>query len=74
MRHLLCVVATAAVLVSGQVCADQPEDLTWQPPVRGGMLLPSVDSWRAVDLNATENRADKSDALGVPYYHQGTTR
>ncbi|MBJ3813685.1 multiple antibiotic resistance regulatory protein MarB [Shimwellia pseudoproteus] len=71
MKRLICAITAVLALASTQVMAEQPEGLTWQVPDHGGMMLPSTGSWCASDNNQTQtNTADKSDALGVPYYHQ----
>ena len=74
MMRLLCAVAAVLALVSGQVQAEQPEGLTWQTPAHGGMMLPSSSTYSSDDVHQPATDADKSDELGVPYYHQGNVR
>lgn len=74
MTRLLCAVAAVVALASVQVQAEQPEGLTWQTPAHGGMMLPSASTYSSDDAHQPATDADKSDELGVPYYHHGNAR
>ncbi len=69
MKRLVCALTTLLVLASTQVMASDTRNFTYQQSDHGGMIMPGNGSHSGVDLNHRGSGSDKSDELGVPYYH-----
>lgn len=69
MKFTVSAALTLLVLVSGQSFAEQTTHAAPQDN-RDAMILPSPHERSPFDFNHMGAGSDKSDELGVPYYHQ----
>ncbi|MCL6745834.1 multiple antibiotic resistance protein MarB [Kosakonia sp. R1.Fl] len=69
MKRIACAAVTLMVLFSGQSYAEQVNHPAQQNN-RDAMILPTAQQTSPFDFNHMGVGSDKSDALGVPYYHQ----
>ncbi|WP_058910002.1 multiple antibiotic resistance protein MarB [Entomohabitans teleogrylli] len=69
MKRLVCAVAAMLVMASAQVMAESPPTFTYSQSSHGGMIVPGAGSHSPYDFSHRGAGSDKSDELGVPYYH-----
>ncbi|WP_039058343.1 multiple antibiotic resistance protein MarB [Enterobacter sp. Bisph1] len=69
MKRIACAAVTLMVLFSGQSYAELVNHPAPQSS-RATMILPTAQQASPFDFNHMGVGSDKSDSLGVPYYHQ----
>jgi len=69
MKRITCAAAALMVLLSGQSYAEQFDHSAGQN-ARDAMVIPAAQQTSPYDFNHMGAGSDKSDELGVAYYHQ----
>ncbi|MHA0981202.1 multiple antibiotic resistance protein MarB [Kosakonia cowanii] len=69
MKRITCAAAAFLVLLSGQSYAEQFDHSKGQSAL-DAMIIPAAQQTSPYDFNHMGAGSDKSDELGVAYYHQ----